>query len=74
MTSATADGWEAATFEGAVTAQRLALAALTPQERLAWLDDAVHAVAAQGALSALRERERRCALEAWAATDPDRVS
>jgi hypothetical protein len=66
----TTDPWEEATFEGLERAQRRRVAAWSPEERLAWLEDAVRDLAERGLLAALRERKQREVLAAWEATEP----
>lgn len=61
----TADPWEEATFEGLERAQRRRVAAWSPLERLAWLDDAVRDLGERGLLVALRERKQRAVMAAW---------
>lgn len=61
----TADPWEEATFEGLERAQRRRVAAWSPQERLAWLEDAVRDLSERGLLVALRERKQRDVMAAW---------
>lgn len=61
----TTDPWEEATFEGLERAQRRRVAAWSPEERLAWLDDAVRDLSERGLLAALRERRQRDVMAAW---------
>lgn len=61
----TTDPWEEATFEGLERAQRRRVAAWSPEERLAWLDDAVHDLDERGLLATLRERKQRETIDAW---------
>ncbi len=61
----TADPWEEATFEGLERAQRRRVAAWSPQERLAWLEDAVRDLSERGLLVELRERKQRAVMAAW---------
>lgn len=70
----TADPWEAATYVGAERSLRERVATWTPQERLDWLDAVVADAAESGLLDELRHRKQSELLEAWEATDPDRVS
>jgi hypothetical protein len=64
----TTDPWEEGTFEGLERAQRRRVAGWSPEERLAWLEDAVSDLSERGLLVALREHKQRELLEAWAAT------
>jgi hypothetical protein len=66
----TTDPWEEATFEGLERAQRRRVAVWSPEERLAWLEDAVGDLAERGLLAALRERKQREVLAAWEVTEP----
>ena len=59
------DPWEEATFEGLERAQRRRVAAWSPQERLAWLEDAVRDLSERGLLVELRERKQRAVKAAW---------
>jgi hypothetical protein len=61
----TTDPWQEATFEGLERAQRRRVAAWSPEERLAWLDDAVDDLIERGLLGALRERKQREVMDAW---------
>lgn len=60
-----ADGWDAATFAGTAAAQARRHALLTPQQRLAWLEAALHDAARAGALDHVRRRRQQEALAAW---------
>jgi hypothetical protein len=61
----TTDPWDEATFEGLERAQRRRVAAWTPQQRLAWLEAALHDAHRAGVLQPLRERKQREVMEAW---------
>jgi hypothetical protein len=65
----TTDSWEEGTFDGLERAQRRRVAAWTPEERLAWLDDAVDDLSERGLLGALRERRQREVVNAWEACE-----
>lgn len=68
----TADPWEEATFEGHARAQRARAAALTPQVRLAMVEQAVRDADRVGRLRQWRERKQREVMEAWEAGSGDR--
>lgn len=52
-------GWEAATFEGLERIRAADLVRTTPQQRLAWLDEALKFAYASGALARAREDKQR---------------
>lgn len=62
------DEWSAATFDGAEVAMRRDLAALEPDERVAWLARARRHAASTGALQAEVERRAEQQLRAWRST------
>lgn len=62
-----ADPWAEATFEGLQRAQRRRVAAWSPLERLAWLDDTVADLEERGLLATWRERRQREVMAAWEA-------
>lgn len=64
--SAASDGWDVATHEGARRALRREVAALTPDQRLQWLDDALTMALASGALERSRERRQQECHLLWA--------
>jgi hypothetical protein len=59
------DPWAEATFEGLERAQRRRVAAWTPMQRLAWLDDTVAELDERGLLVVWRERKQREVMAAW---------
>ncbi|MDX6200342.1 MAG: hypothetical protein QOJ79_3493 [Actinomycetota bacterium] len=59
------DEWAGATYAGNQRAQRRRQAALTPQQRLAWLEEALTYAARSGGLARVRQRKQRDVLEAW---------
>jgi hypothetical protein len=65
-----ADPWAEATFEGLERAQRRRVAAWTPLERLAWLEDVLADLHERGQLAVWRERKQRELLEAWERSAP----
>ncbi len=53
--------WSEGTWEGLAQAQAERVAATTPSERLAWLEESLRLAYASGALQrARRERQRAC--------------
>ena len=60
-----AENWAAATYEGAQRAQRRALAAATPRDRMEWLDAALDLALRSGALARVRAARQRRVDEAW---------
>lgn len=54
-----ADDWDAATYEGARRGLRREVAALTPDQRLRWLDEALSMALASGALERTRRRRQQ---------------
>lgn len=64
--SAVDDPWDAGTYDGAERVLRREVAALTPDQRMQWLDDALRLALASGALQRARQlRQLRCD-ELWA--------
>jgi hypothetical protein len=61
------DGWSAATFEGAAMAQAERVAALTPTERVALLEQLLELAIASGALQRAREEKQRALDLLWSA-------
>jgi hypothetical protein len=59
------DPWAVGTWAGAQAVQRRAVAALSPTERLAWLEEALDAAAALGALDAARQAAQDRADALW---------
>jgi hypothetical protein len=59
------DSWAEATFAGKAAAQTRRAAALSTEQRLAWLEAVLIDAARTGVLRALRERKQRELLEAW---------
>lgn len=57
--------WSAATHEGLARARRRAIAALTPTERMQWLDAALDLALRSGALARARAERQRRADAAW---------
>lgn len=64
------DPWEG-TFAGLERAQRRRVAAWTPLERLAWLEDTVAELDELGLLASWRERKQRAVMAAWNGGGPD---
>jgi hypothetical protein len=60
------DGWDAATFAGARDAHNRALADLTPEARVAVLEQLLEVAAASGALQRARDEKQRALDELWA--------
>lgn len=67
------DDWSAATFDGAPVAMRRDLAALAPDDRIAWLARAQRHAASTGALQAEVERRAEQQLRAWRSTPTARA-
>lgn len=65
----TSDPWAEGTFEGLERAQRRRVAAWSPSERLAWLDDTLADLDHRGLLATWRERRQREVLADWEATE-----
>lgn len=63
----TGDPWQEATFDGLERAQRRRVAAWSPLERLAWLDDTLAGLDDLGLLATWRDRRQCEVLDAWAA-------
>jgi hypothetical protein len=63
----TTDPWAEATFDGLERAQRRRIAAWTPAERLAWLEETVADLDERGLLAPWRERKQREVTSAWEA-------
>ncbi|HVF21025.1 MAG TPA: hypothetical protein VNA14_12410 [Mycobacteriales bacterium] len=63
-----ATDWSPGTFDGARRAQARDIAALTPQQRLEWLDTALDLALASGALDRVRAERARQAEALWAAS------
>lgn len=61
----TSDPWAEATFEGLEQAQRRRVAAWSPTERLAWLDDTLAEVDDLGLLATWRDRKQQQVLTSW---------
>jgi hypothetical protein len=62
------DRWQEATFAGTEAAQARRLAALTPDARLALLEQLLELAEASGALRRAREDKQRTLDQLWAAT------
>lgn len=61
MTGEAADLWPEASYDGAERRLRAAVAAATPQRRMAWLEEALELALATGALPrARRLRQQEC--------------
>ena len=59
------DPWLEATHAGTERAQRSRRVALTPQQRLAWLEEALVETERTGVLAQVRQRKQRDVLQAW---------
>jgi hypothetical protein len=59
------DTWGEATFAGKAAAQRQRLARLTPEQRLAWLEDALIEAERTGALTKARQRKQDALISEW---------
>jgi hypothetical protein len=59
------DGWEEATYAGKAVAQRRRLAGLTPEQRLAWLEDALIDAERIGVLTKARQHKQRDLINRW---------
>lgn len=64
----TNDPWRRATFVGTELAQAEAIADLTPDERVALLEELLKIAEASGALQRAREEKQRQIDEAWASS------
>lgn len=62
------DPWVEATNAGKERAQRTRLARLTPQQRLAWLEDSLLEAERTGVLAQIRQCKQRAVLRAWERT------
>lgn len=60
------DDWSAGTFDGAAAAQAARVAGLTPDQRMALLEDLLQVAADSGALQAAREAKQRAIDALWA--------
>lgn len=61
-----ADGWDAATFAGAQAAQDRDISDLTPDARVALLEQLLAVAIASGALQRARDEKQRVLDEMWA--------
>jgi hypothetical protein len=59
------DAWDEATYVGKARAQRRRFASLTPEQRLAWLEDALIEAERTGVLARVRQRKQRDVVQAW---------
>ena len=62
--------WSAGTWEGLELAPARQVAAATPQQRMAWLEDALRLAYASGALQRARRERQRAADELWRGSEP----
>ena len=61
----TGDGWDRATFAGTERAQAKVIASLTPDARMALLEQLIDVAQASGALQLARERKQRALDDRW---------
>ena len=59
------DVWKEATYAGKAVAQRQRLASLTPEQRLAWLEDALIDAERSGVLTKARQRKQLDVVSGW---------
>lgn len=59
------DGWERATFAGTERAQAEVIASLTPDARVALLEQLIDVAQASGALQLAREQKQRAVDTMW---------
>lgn len=64
------DGWEVGTYAGLERVRARELARLTPQQRLAWLEEAQELAHASGALSRSRAAKQRAIDTLWGGHGP----
>lgn len=62
-------GWEAATFAGLEECRNRDIAALPPEQRMAWLEAALELAASSGALLQVRRRRQAECDALWQASD-----
>lgn len=58
--------WDSVTFEGARRATAARVAAAPPEQRLAWLEEALELASASGALARIRRQRQADIDERWA--------